>query len=225
MSEHPAMAGEGEIMIRILMIDDHVIVRQGLIQLLTILLHDKVEFDEVSTGQEGLDKVSGGKYDLVLLDISLPGRNGLDILRQIRQMHPKLPVLVLSMYPEEQYSVRALRAGAYGYITKASAADELRSAVETVLRGEKYVPPSQAILLADAISDNHESADLHHLLSDREYQFACMLTSGKTMTQIAQELNLSVKTISSYRTRVLEKLQLKTNADIINYCITNGIAL
>jgi len=210
---------------RILIIDDHVVVRKGLIQLLTILLEPAVEFEEASTGAEGIDMVCKGEYHLVLLDISLPGRNGLDVLGQIRQLQPKLPVLVLSMYPDEQYAVRALRAGASGYLTKASAAEELKGAIENALRGQKYVTPLQATLLADAISDNYDTTGLHNLLSDREYQFICMLSSGMTMTQIAQELNLSVKTISSYRSRVLEKLRMKTNAEVINYCITNKLTL
>ena len=210
---------------QILVVDDHVVVRQGLIQLLSIMLEPAMAFDEASTGQEGVDKFNENEYCLVLLDISLPGRNGLDVLRQMRQLKPKIPVLVLSMHPDEQYAVRALRAGASGYLTKASASEELKGAIEKALRGEKYVTPLQATLLADAISEDHDVAGLHNLLSDREYQFACMMTSGKTMTQIAQELNLSVKTISSYRSRVLEKLHIKTNADIINYCITHGIVI
>jgi len=210
---------------RILIIDDHVVVRQGLIQLLAILLEPAVEFDEASTGQEGMDLINKWEYSLVLLDISLPGRNGLDVLGQIRQVKPKLPVLILSMYPDEQYAVRSLRAGASGYLNKASAAEELKGAIEKTLRGERYVTPLQATLLADAISENYEAAGLHNLLSDREYQFVCMLASGKTMTQIAQDLNLSIKTISSYRSRVLEKLRLKTNADLINYCITHGLLM
>ena len=209
----------------ILVVDDHVVVRQGLIQLLSIMLEPAMAFDEASTGQEGIDRFNENEYCLVLLDISLPGRNGLDVLRQMRQLKPKIPVLVLSMHPDEQYAVRALRAGATGYVTKASASEELKGAIEKALRGEKYVTPLQATLLADAISEDHDIAGLHNLLSDREYQFACMMTSGKTMTQIAQELNLSVKTISSYRSRVLEKLHIKTNADIINYCITHGIVI
>ena len=210
---------------RILVVDDHVVVRQGLIQLLSIMLEPAMAFEEASTGQEGIDKFNANEYCLVLLDITLPGRNGLDVLRQMRQLKPKIPVLVLSMHPDEQYAVRALRAGASGYLTKASASEELKGAIEKALRGKKYVTPLQATLLADAISEDHDVSGLHNLLSDREYQFACMMTSGKTMTQIAQELNLSVKTISSYRSRVLEKLHIKTNAEIINYCITHGIII
>jgi two-component system, NarL family, invasion response regulator UvrY len=210
-------------MTRILVVDDHVLVRQGLIQLLGILLEPGVEFHEASTGQEGIDLVSRGEYSLVLLDISLPGRNGLDVLGQIRQLQPKLPVLVLSMHPDEQYAVRALRGGASGYVNKASAGEELKGAIEKALRGEKYVTEAQATLLADAICENYDVTTLHNLLSDRELQFACLLSSGKTMTQIADALNLSIKTVSSYRSRVLEKLQLKTNAEVINYCITHRL--
>lgn len=212
-------------MIRILIVDDHVLVRQGLIQLIAVLMGPEVSFDEGSTGQEGIDLASRGEHDLVLLDISLPGRNGLDVLAQIREIKPRLPVLVLSMYPDEQYAVRALRAGAMGYVNKGSAAEELKGAIEKALRGERYVTPRQATLLADAISGDYGADGLHNLLSDREYQFVCMLAGGMTMTQIAQELNLSVKTISSYRSRVLEKLRLKTNAELINYCITHRLVM
>ncbi|MDD2582053.1 MAG: response regulator transcription factor [Desulfuromonadaceae bacterium] len=208
-----------------LIVDDHTIVRQGLMRLLRELLEPQLNFDEASTGQQAIDKVSNGDYCLVLLDISLPGRDGLDVLKQLRQMKPKLPVLVLSMYPDAQYAVRALRAGASGYVTKGSAAEELKEAIDKILRGEKYVNPLQATLLADAISEDQDYVNLYRNLSDREFQFACMLTSGKTITEIAHELSLSVKTISSFRTRVLGKLHLRTNADIIKYFITENIKL
>lgn len=210
---------------RILIIDDHVVVRQGLIQLLSLILEPSVTFDEASTGQEGIDKFNDNDYCLALVDISLPGRNGLDVLREMRQLKPRIPILVLSMHPDEQYAVRALRAGAMGYVAKASASEDLKGAIEKALRGEKYVTPLQATLLADAVSQDHDSNGLQNLLSDREYQFACMLASGKTMTQIALELDLSVKTISTYRTRVLEKLHISTNAEIISYCITHGMVM
>lgn len=210
---------------RILIADDHNIVRQGVIRLLQELLDDELAFDEASTGQEALDQVQRGEYSLVLLDISMPGRNGLDVLRQLRQLRPELPVLVLSMYSDEQYAVRAIRAGAAGYVTKGSASEELKGAVEKALAGGRYVSPLQGSLLADAITEPYQSETLHHLLSDREHQFACMFASGKTITEIAQELSLSVKTISAYRARVLEKLKLKTNADIIGYCLTHGLSL
>ena len=210
---------------RILIVDDHTIVRQGVIRLLRELLDAALEFDEASTGQEAIDKVGSGDYHLALLDISLPGRNGLDVLRQLRQLKPELPVLVLSMYSDEQYAVRALRAGAAGYVTKGSASEELIGAVEKALAGGKYVTSLQGNLLADAISEEYDPDTLHNSLSDREYQFACLLSAGKTITEIGQELSLSVKTISAYRARVLEKLRLRTNADIISYCLTHGITL
>jgi two-component system invasion response regulator UvrY len=209
----------------ILIVDDHAIVRGGVIRLLSDLFDVPLCFDEASTAQQALDKLSGGDYSLVLLDISLPGRNGLDLLRQIHQMDPELPVLVLSMYTDEQYAVRALRAGAVGYVNKGSIPEELKNAVENALKGKKYVTSAQGNLLAEAISETYDRDNLHQLLSDREYQFASMMTSGKTMTEIAQELSLSVKTISAYRTRVLEKLKLRTNADIISYCLNHGITM
>ncbi len=210
---------------RILVVDDHSIVREGVVRLLRELLGPTVEFEEASTGQEAIDKASNTDFTVVLLDISLPGRDGLNVLKQLHQENPKLPVLMLSMHPDEQYAVRSLRAGAFGYITKAGAADELKVAIETVMRGEKYVSASQALLLAEAIGSKHDANNLHKILSDREYQFMCMLATGKTMTEIADELFLSVKTVSTYRIRVLEKLKLRTNAEIIHYCLTNRITM
>jgi two-component system, NarL family, invasion response regulator UvrY len=210
---------------RILVVDDHNIVREGVMRLLRELLEFPVQFDEAATGQQALDKVSNGPYDMVLLDISMPGRSGLDVLKQMRQIRPELPVLMLSMYSDEQYAVRALRAGAAGYLNKASVSEEFKSAIEKVLSGAKYVSRAQGNLLAEAISEATDPAMLHKLLSDREYQFACMLTQGKTMTEIARELSLSVKTVSTYRARVLEKLKLRTNAEVISYCLTHDVVL
>jgi len=209
----------------ILVVDDHAIVRKGVIRLLSELIGSPLCFDEVSTAQQALDMLSGGDYSLVLLDISLPGRNGLDLLRQIHQINPSLPVLVLSMFTDEQYAVRALKAGAVGYVNKGSDPEVLKNAVEHALKGKKYVTSSQGSLLAEAIGETCDRDNLHMLLSDREYQFASMMTAGKTMTEIAQELSLSVKTISAYRARVLEKLKLRTNAEIIGYCLTHGLTM
>ena len=209
----------------ILVVDDHAIVRKGVIRLLSELIDSPLCFDEVSTAQQALDMLSGGDYSLVLLDISLPGRNGLDLLRQIHQINPSLPVLVLSMFTDEQYAVRALKAGAVGYVNKGSDPEVLKNAVEHALKGKKYVTSSQGSLLAEAIGETCDRDNLHMLLSDREYQFASMMTAGKTMTEIAQELSLSVKTISAYRARVLEKLKLRTNAEIIGYCLTHGLTM
>jgi DNA-binding NarL/FixJ family response regulator len=182
------------------------------------------DFHEASNGPQAIEMASNGDYHLVLLDISLPGRDGLDVLRQLRQLEPKLPVIMLSMHPDSQYAVRAFQAGAAGYVTKGSACDDLQGAIEKVLNGGRYVSALQAELLAEAVSEGQGNASLHKLLSDREYQFVTMMTSGMTMTEIAAELSLSTKTISTYRTRVLEKLQLRTNADIISYWITNNLS-
>lgn len=208
---------------RILVVDDHAMVRLGIIRLLRDLPDGPILVDEAATGHEALERISGCDYQLVLLDLSLPGRNGLDLLKQMRRQQPKLPVLILSMYPEEQYVVRALRGGAAGYLNKGSAAEELQCAVEKVLQGGRYVTPSQALLLAEALADEQLGAPLHRLLSDRECHFVSLLASGRTMTEIAGELSLSVKTISAVRSRVLEKLQLRTTADLIGYWITHHL--
>ncbi len=210
---------------RILIVDDHTIVRQGVIRVLQDILEQPVEFHEACTGRQTLDMACSCEYDLVLLDISLPDLNGLNVLKALQQKHPRLPVIMVSTHPEEHYAVRALRAGASGYVNKGDAAVVLKEAIDKVLAGRRYVTPSQAELLADALCDGPEPAVLHHALSDREYQLACMMAAGKTLTEIARELSLSVKTVSTYRTRVLEKLHLRSTADIINYCIQNGLTL
>ena len=208
-------------MIRILIADDHTIVREGLKQILAET-SDMVVADEARNGQEVLAKVGNKEYDVVLLDISMPGRSGLDILKQLKGERPKLPILILSMYSEEQYAMRALRAGASGYMTKESAPDELIVAIRKVSEGRKYVTPSLAEKLAISLELGEEKAP-HELLSDREYQVMCMVASGKTIKEIADELSLSVKTISTYRSRILEKLSLKTNAAITHYAVQNKL--
>jgi two-component system invasion response regulator UvrY len=208
-------------MIRILIADDHTIVREGLKQILAET-PDMVVADEARNGQEVLTKVENNQYDVVLLDISMPGRSGIDILKQLKGEHPKLPILILSMYSEEQYAMRALRAGASGYMTKESAPDELIVAIRKVSQGRKYVSPSLAEKLAISLEVGEEKPP-HELLSDREYQVMCMIASGKTIKEIADELSLSVKTISTYRSRILEKLGLKTNAAITHYAVQNKL--
>jgi DNA-binding NarL/FixJ family response regulator len=210
---------------RILIVEDHTIVRQGIVRILRDELDFPVEFDEAPDGQTAIGMTDNRLYDLVLLDISLPGQNGLSILKQLRQRNPKLPVIILSTHPEEHYAIRTLRAGAMGYITKAAAAVELKTAIVKVLAGGKHLSPTQAELLADALFVKSDNSPLHTTLSDREFQLVCMITAGKTLTEIAGELALSVKTVSTYRTRVLEKLQLRTTADIINYCIQNKLCV
>ncbi|GFO66874.1 DNA-binding response regulator [Geomonas limicola] len=205
---------------QILIVEDHAIVRLGIIRLLQDLLPKPVAIEEAASGAEALERIAAHPFDMVLLDLSLPGRNGLDLLKQLHRLNPKLPVLVLSMYPEEHYAVRALRGGAAGYLNKGSAAEELQAAAEKVLSGGRYITPSQADLLAEALVEEPQGAPLHRQLSDRECQFVSLLAAGRTTNEIANELSLSVKTISTVRSRVLEKLRLRSNAELIGYWIT-----
>lgn len=208
-------------MINVLIADDHTIVRKGLKQLLAET-PDMVVAGEASNGYEVLEKIKQNHYDVLLLDISMPGKSGLDILKELRAEKPKLPVLVLSMYPEEQYAVRVLRAGASGYLTKESAPDELVVAMRKVAQGKKYVSPSLAEKLAvDLEVDATKPA--HETLSDREYQVMCMIASGETVGEIAEKLSLSAKTISTYRARILEKMSMKNNAELTHYAIQNKL--
>ncbi|MDZ7260622.1 MAG: response regulator transcription factor [candidate division KSB1 bacterium] len=208
-------------MIKVLIADDHAIVREGLKRILSET-SDMVVADEASTGQEVLDKVWENDYDVVVLDISMPGRSGLDILKQLKSEKPELPVLVLSVHPEEQYAVRVLRAGAAGYLTKESAPDELIAAIRKVSLGRKYVSTSLAEKLAFDL-ERDAGKPLHETLSDREYQVMCMIAKGKTVKEIAEELSLSVKTISTYRARILEKMNMKTNAQLTHYALQNRL--
>jgi two-component system invasion response regulator UvrY len=210
-------------MIRILVADDHAVVREGI---KTILAgqEDMVVEDEAGSGQEVLNKVTKKNYDLVLLDISMPGRSGLEILEEIKVMQPKLPVLILSMHPEGQYAVRTLRAGASGYLTKASAPQELITAIQKVSRGGKYVTASLAEKLAFEL-DARAEKPCHERLSNREYQVMLMLASGQSVTEVAEELCLSAKTITTYRTRILQKMDMKKNAELTLYAVRNNLIL
>ena len=208
-------------MLRILIADDHAIVRQGLKQIVSET-QDMSVTDEASNGQELLNKIKEGEYDVVVLDITMPVRNGMDVLRQLRSEKPRLPVLMLSIHPEEQYALRALRAGASGYLTKESAPDELVVAIRKVSSGGKYISASLAEKLAFELEAGHEQA-LHDTLSDREYQVLCLIASGRTVTEIAQELLLSEKTVSTYRSRILEKMNMKNNAELTYYAIKNQL--
>jgi two-component system, NarL family, invasion response regulator UvrY len=207
-------------MIRILIADDHAIVRAGLKQLVAAN-PGIVVAAEASTGPEAMSLIRKESFEVVLLDISMPGRGGLEILSEIKKEYPRLPVLILSMHPEEQYAMRALKGGASGYITKDSAPEELVAAILKVASGGKYITKSlaeQFLSLLDA-----EESPLHTSLSDREYQVFRLIASGKTAMEIAKELSLSVKTISTYRTRILEKLHLKNNAQLIHYAVQNKL--
>jgi len=208
-------------MIKIFVADDHAIVRQGLKQIVADT-HDIIVAGEASDGHEVLDKVLKNNYDVVLLDITMPGRSGLDILSELKSRKSELPVLVLSIHPEEQYAVRALKAGAAGYLTKESASEELVAAIRKVSLGGKYVSPYLAEKLAFDLETGAEEP-LHQTLSDREYQVMCMIASGKTVKEIAEELLLSAKTVSTYRTRILQKMQMKNTAELIRYAIENRL--
>jgi len=204
-------------MIKILIADDHPIVRKGLKDIIEEI-PDMAVGGEASNGQEALEKVRKGDFDIVVLDISMPGGNGLDILKQLKDEKPELSVLVLSMYPEEQYAVRVLRAGASGYLTKESAPEELIAAIRKASTGGKYISSSLAEKLAFDLEIDAEKP-LHETLSDREYQVMRMIASGKTGKEIGEELFLSVKTISTYRARILEKMEMKSNAELTHYAI------
>lgn len=208
-------------MIRVLIADDHTIVRQGLKQILNLDPQIEVSF-EASNGNEVLDFLRDAMVDVVVLDITMPGRNGLETLKEIRRLYPAVAVIVLSMHPKDQYAVRVLKAGASGYITKESAPEELVSAITKAYRGEKYISPDIAELLADYIEQGAVD-EPHKLLSDREFEVLRLIASGKGITQIANELNLSVKTVSTYRTRIVEKTGLSTNSDITRYSIENQL--
>lgn len=208
-------------MIRVLVADDHSVVRRGVRQILC------EEFDSVEVGEAGdsqqLDRLlRQGAWDLLILDITLPGKSGLDVLQEVRRSYPGLKVLILSMHPEDQFAIRMLRAGAAGYLTKERAPEELVLAVKRVLSGRRYLTESLAETLAGYV-ESQGMEPPHQALSDREFQVLCMLASGKTLSEIAEELALSVKTISTYRSRILEKMNMRTNAELIHYAVKNGL--
>ncbi|MFC2059189.1 response regulator [Chloroflexota bacterium] len=204
-------------MIRVLVADDHTIVRKGLKQVLEDTPSIVVN-GEASNGQEVLDEILKNDYDVLLLDITMPFKSGLDILEQVKIIKPQLNILVLSMHPEDHYALRVLREGASGYLTKNSATEELIEAIEKVSRGENYISSTQAEKIAAEIK-NVGNKPPHLSLSPREYQVMLMIASGKTATQIANEMMLSVKTISTYKSRILDKMNLKTNSDVTRYAL------
>ncbi|MBJ6724561.1 response regulator [Geomesophilobacter sediminis] len=209
---------------KILVVDDHTVVRQGVIRTLETIPEYRFAFEEAANEAEALHRCQGTCYDLILLDLSLQGKNGIEVLKQLKRLAPKVPVLVLSMYPVEQYAARAIRAGASGYLNKESAFAELQTAVRRLLGGRKYLNEEVADLLLDALSDERDPQEpASEILSDREFEVLCMMASGKTMTEIAQELVLSVKTISTYRGRILEKLRLRTTGEMIAYAVKSGL--
>jgi len=208
-------------MLRVLIADDHDVVRKGLILILEKSVPG-IDVEEAADGRKALALMEKGSYALVLLDISMPGRGGLEVLKEVKRVRPGVPVLILSMHPEEEYAVRAFRAGASGYLTKDSAADELVQAVRTVLAGRRYMSALLTEMLVRELESNGVGPR-HNALSDREMQVMRMLASGKTVTEIADELSLSVKTISTYRSRILEKLQVRNNAELARYAFENRL--
>jgi two-component system invasion response regulator UvrY len=208
-------------MIKVLVVDDHPIVRQGLKQILSDE-PDMAVLGEAQSSQEVYEMIRKQEWDIVVLDITMPGRGGLDVLKELKHERPKLPVLMLSVHPEDQYAVRTLKAGAAGYMTKESAPEELVQAIRKILRGGKYVSSTLAEKLAFHLEAETEKP-LHDSLSDREYQVMLMIASGKTTSTIAEEMSLSVKTVSTYRARILEKMQMKGNADLTYYVFKNRL--
>lgn len=206
---------------KIIIADDHVIFREGLKQVIATTQTMQVT-DEAGTGQELLRKVQEKDYDLVILDISMPGRNGLDTLGELKKIRPRLPVLVLSMHPEEQYALRSYKSGASGYITKGSSTSELLDALGKLLLGKKYVSADMAEALVCGLGEPTQT-EIQHTLSNREYQVLCMIASGKPVGKIAEELALSVKTISTYRSHILRKLSMQNNSEMTRFAIENSL--
>jgi two-component system invasion response regulator UvrY len=208
-------------MIKILIADDHPVVRKGLKEIIEDN-SDMVVAGEASNGQEVLEEALKKDFDVVVLDISMPGRSGLEVLKQLKRERPELSVLILSMHPEEHYAVRVLKAGASGYLTKESVPDELIKAIRRISTGRKYVSSTLAEKLAFDL-ENGAERPAYKKLSDREYEVMCMIASGKTLKEIAEKLCLSAKTISTYRSRILEKMKMKNNAELTHYAIIHNL--
>ncbi len=208
-------------MIRILIADDHTVVRKGLRQIL-LEGFPAAQIDEVADAEEMIKKVLSAEWDVVISDLSMPGRSGLEALQQIKQINPKLPVLILSIHPEEQYALRVLKAGAAGYLSKDMAPDELVNAVQRVMLGKKYITATIAEKLASVL-DHDSDKSPHEYLSDREFSVLKLLATGKSVSEIAESLFLSVTTVSTYRARIMAKMNMKNNADLTLYAIENKL--
>ncbi|MBI4809568.1 MAG: response regulator transcription factor [Nitrosomonadales bacterium] len=208
-------------MIKVLIADDHALIRKGLKQLLDDT-DDMRMTGEAENGMQAIRMVEESAYDVVLLDISMPDKHGVDVLKQIKAAHPQLPVLMLSMHPEEQYALRSMKAGAAGYLNKQSAPVQLVTAIRQVASGKKYISTELAEQLANGLSQGYQEL-LHQTLSNREYQTLCLMASGKKLSEMADIMSLSPKTVSVYRSRLLEKMKLKNNAEAIHYAISNHL--
>ncbi len=208
-------------MIRVIIADDHAVIRRGIREILDETDAVRV-VDEAADGRDLLEKVLRNRYDVVLLDINMPGRNGLDVLKDIKHLHPDQKVVILSMYPEEEYAIRALRTGAAGYVRKDSSPETIVHAITVVHAGKKYVNEE----IYDSIIDelrNPEDADPHRKLSNREMEIFLLIGQGRALSEISESLTLSPKTVSTYRARIMEKMKMKNNADIIKYVVARGL--
>jgi DNA-binding NarL/FixJ family response regulator len=210
------------IIINVLVVDDHALIRKGLKQILDDTSDIRV-IGEAETGMEAIRMVRDNKYDIALLDITLPDKYGIDVLKQMKLQCPTLPVLILSMHPDEQYAMRSIKAGASGYMNKQSAPSQLVTAIRKVASGKKYISSELAEQLADDLTNDKPQDVTHKILSNREYQTLCLMAAGKSLSEMADIMSLSAKTVSVYRSRMLEKMQLKNNAEAVRYAINNHL--
>lgn len=208
-------------MINILVVDDHALIRKGMKQILNDTEEIRVT-GEAENGMQAIKMAQENTYDLVLLDISMPDKHGIDILKQLKLNKPQLPVLILSMHEENQYALRSMKAGAAGYLSKQSAPTQLVTAIRQVARGKKYISNELAEELANGLSQGYQEL-LHQTLSNREYQTLCLMASGQSLSEMAETMSLSAKTVSVYRARLLEKMKLKNNAEAVRYAIENHL--
>jgi two-component system, NarL family, invasion response regulator UvrY len=208
-------------MLQILLIDDHDIIRQGLKYILTSQF-PSAKIEEVADAEDVMEKILNTKFDVVICDLSMPGRNGLDVVKQIRQTDSKLPVLIFSMHSEEQYAIRALKAGASGYLNKSCGTTELMKAIQKVLQGRKYISPDLAEKLAEQLEPTSHDQP-HCSLSDRELYVLKLIAEGKSLSSIAEQLSLGITTISTHRARILNKMNMRNNAELVKYALQNGI--
>jgi len=209
-------------MLRILIADDHALVRKGLKQIL-LEEYPSAVVEEVNDGEGVIKKSISNEWDIIISDLSMPGRSGLDVVKQVKQNFPKLPVLILSIHPEEQYAIRVLKAGAAGYVSKDAANEELVVAVQRVLQGRKYISPSVAEKIAEYLGQGSSDKAPYEFLSNREFDVFMRLVSGKTVSEIADQLSLSATTVSTYRSRILEKMNMRTNAELTRYALENKL--
>ena len=207
--------------IKFLLADDHSVIRHGVIKALTVYFPE-AEYSEASNAAEVFLRIQEDRFDLVILDISMPGRNGLEVLKEVKASMPETPVIIFTMYPEDQFGVRSIRNGASAYMTKDISLNELVQAIRKILRGERYLTPSLMDLIAN---DLQHGTDIcaHQVLSDREYQVLILIASGKSVSDIARELSLSVKTISVYRANIIKKMKLKNNGEITHYAFKHDL--